>query len=254
MSVGATLYMRNSTIANNRGNGASVGAGLYCAAAAVCNLGNNILADNIATSNPDLFVVPGGTLDSVGGNLVESTMGYNNGAFDQPNDLLNVDPMLMVLADNGGNVPTMRIEGNSPAANAGWNPGAIDPFTGFALTTDARGEGFPRIQSGVVDKGAFEVPGTTAARVSISGRVLANRRALRNARVVLTDQYGASRTVTTGSFGHFMFEGIDAGQTVVIRVVSRRYQFNAQVMVVVDNLTDLEFNAIEEQRPIDTAH
>src|SRR5690606_11816959 len=64
-------------------------------------------------------------------------------------DLLNVDPLLAALADNGGPTLTHAIGSNSPARNAGDNPGAP--------ATDQRG--LTRVVGGVIDIGAVEFQG-----------------------------------------------------------------------------------------------
>jgi hypothetical protein len=83
----------------------------------------------------------------------------------------------------------------------------------------------------------------TAASVSISGRVLAeNKRGLANATVYLTKANGATLTRRTSTFGHYRFDDIEAGQTVIISVVSKRYQFSPQFVNVMAELTELNFS------------
>ncbi|MGH9947716.1 MAG: FG-GAP-like repeat-containing protein, partial [Pyrinomonadaceae bacterium] len=85
---------------------------------------------------------------------------------------------------------------------------------------------------------------STAANVSVSGRVLtADGRGLRNAIVTLTDQQGVTRRSITSSFGYYRFEDIEAGQTYVVAVSSKRYQFTPRVISVTDELNDLNFTA-----------
>lgn len=83
----------------------------------------------------------------------------------------------------------------------------------------------------------------TAASVSISGRVrTANGSGLSNAIVYLADtSSGNIRTTRTGSFGYYRFDEIQAGQTVVIGVNSKRYQFEPRVLSIAEDLTDLDF-------------
>jgi hypothetical protein len=90
---------------------------------------------------------------------------------------------------------------------------------------------------------AFFAP--TAAGVSISGCVLVGNSGLRNAFVMLTDTAGNVRTVRTSVFGYYRFDDIEAGQTVVLSVVSKRFQFAPQVVSVNDDLTELNFTAQE---------
>ena len=83
----------------------------------------------------------------------------------------------------------------------------------------------------------------TAAGVSVSGRVLtsADGRGLRNAMVTLTDQSGHIRTALTGRSGYYHFEDVEAGQTYVVAVRSRRFTFTPQALQVNDNLTGVDF-------------
>ncbi len=83
----------------------------------------------------------------------------------------------------------------------------------------------------------------TAAGVNISGRVLssAGGRGLTGAAVRLTDQNGITRTVVTGRLGTFAFDDVEPGQTYVVSVASRRFNFAPRVIQVVDNVVGLEF-------------
>ncbi|MFM9903957.1 MAG: pre-peptidase C-terminal domain-containing protein [Pyrinomonadaceae bacterium] len=84
----------------------------------------------------------------------------------------------------------------------------------------------------------------TAAGVSVSGRVLtADGRGVRNARVTILDRRGIARNVATGPFGYYRFDNVDTGQSYVVSVVSRRFNFESQVIQVNDNLADLDFIA-----------
>ena len=65
-----------------------------------------------------------------------------------PGDTITADPMLAPLAANGGLTLTHALMTGSPAINRGI-PGTFD--------YDQRGPGFPRVQNGVADIGAFEV-------------------------------------------------------------------------------------------------
>lgn len=85
---------------------------------------------------------------------------------------------------------------------------------------------------------------TSSAGVEVSGRVLtADGRGLRNARVSIVDASGGRRTVTTGSFGNYRFDDIEAGGTYVVTVDSKRYSFAPRVLAVADTLTDVNFLA-----------
>jgi hypothetical protein len=73
----------------------------------------------------------------------------------------------------------------------------------------------------------------TAAPVNLSGRVFNPAGSgLVNGLVTLTDSQGMSRSVLTGTFGYFRFEGVDAGEIYVVSVSSKRYQYEPQVINV----------------------
>jgi hypothetical protein len=90
------------------------------------------------------------------------------------------------------------------------------------------------------------VVGTTAASVSISGRVLTNsKRGLSNALVYLRDQEGNTRTRRTNSFGYYRFADIPVGQTYTISVIAKKYSFTqpTQLLSLVGDTDDVNFVA-----------
>jgi len=90
----------------------------------------------------------------------------------------------------------------------------------------------------------------TAAMVSISGRVhTVDGAGLRNAVVTLVDASGVTRNARTSSFGYYRFDDIEAGQTVILNVRSKLYQFAPQVVSVTDNIAGLDFLPLGENTP-----
>jgi plastocyanin domain-containing protein len=86
----------------------------------------------------------------------------------------------------------------------------------------------------------------TAASVSVSGRVLTpDGRGLTNATVILTDSNRNIQTTRTSTFGYYRFDEVEAGQTYIFSVRSKRYQFTPQVVTVMEDLSDLNFTAQE---------
>jgi hypothetical protein len=86
----------------------------------------------------------------------------------------------------------------------------------------------------------------SAANVSVSGRVLtADGRGIRNTVVILTDPKGVSRTVTTSTFGYYRFDEVPSGETYVLSVSSKRYQFESRIVAVQDEIANLDFIAQE---------
>lgn len=85
-----------------------------------------------------------------------------------------------------------------------------------------------------------------SAVVGISGRVYTSEgRGVRNARVVLIDRMGISRTVNTNSYGCYSFYDVQAGETYVLTVTSKQYRFAAQMLLLNDETTDFDFIASE---------
>jgi hypothetical protein len=84
--------------------------------------------------------------------------------------------------------------------------------------------------------------GPTAATASISGRVIAPQRlGSTSAVVTLTDSNGNARTVKTGKAGRFTFADVAVGETYIISVQLKGYQYQPQVITVTEDLTDLNF-------------
>ncbi len=81
---------------------------------------------------------------------------------------------------------------------------------------------------------------TTAASVSVSGRVIApNRRGLSNAIVTLTEADGTIRTTRTGSLGYYRFMDVSAGQSIIVAVSYKRYTFQPTIVNLAEDIEDL---------------
>ncbi|MFN0141118.1 MAG: SdrD B-like domain-containing protein [Pyrinomonadaceae bacterium] len=88
----------------------------------------------------------------------------------------------------------------------------------------------------------------TAANVSVEGRVLLSAgNGVRNATIILTEADGTQHVATTGSFGYYRFNEIEAGQTVVVSIRSKRFTFNpsSRVITLSDSVANLDFIAEE---------
>jgi|GEM_PF-3296064 len=86
----------------------------------------------------------------------------------------------------------------------------------------------------------------TAASVSVGGRVsTSGGRGISKALVSITNQNGETQTVSTDSFGYYRFDEISVGETYIITVRHKRYQFtnNSQVLTVFEDTNDVNFTA-----------
>ena len=151
--------LTNVTVSGNSAN--SGGGGVYNSGG-TATLVNVTLGDNTATlgggiSNPAGTVTLTNTLvaNSTGGNcngaITSSGNNLDSGstcAFAGAGDLSNQDPLLGVLANNGGATQTRALPAGSPAIDAGNN--AACP------ATDQRGAARPFPAAGNCDIGAFE--------------------------------------------------------------------------------------------------
>lgn len=216
------------------GNSAARGGGIFSDFADPNNglgLQNTIIANSAAGG--DCFR-QSGTVDAYY-NLIEDVLGCINGA-----NFYNLtgDPNLGPLANNGGATQTHTLLPGSIAIDAGYSTNTTDQRS---LMRPVDLTGYPNTSNGA-DIGAFEVQAPTAASVSIGGRVLVGKGSnLRNAIVTLTDSSGATRTARTSSFGYYRFDGIAAGQTVIITVVSKRFTFAPRVVSVAEDIAELDF-------------
>ncbi|MET0754141.1 MAG: alpha-amylase family glycosyl hydrolase, partial [Pyrinomonadaceae bacterium] len=87
----------------------------------------------------------------------------------------------------------------------------------------------------------------TAANVSIGGRVVtAKGNGIGKIQVSLTDTNGNIKRALTNPFGYYYFEGMAAGETYIISVRNKRYQFvaPAQFVFAVEDLTEVNFTAV----------
>ncbi|MBX3243636.1 MAG: carboxypeptidase regulatory-like domain-containing protein, partial [Acidobacteria bacterium] len=95
-----------------------------------------------------------------------------------------------------------------------------------------------------VSAGSFN-PAPSAGLGAVNGRVFANGTAgLLNATVTITDANGNSRVSRTGSFGYFSFEGLMSGETYVVSVTSRNFQYAPQVVTLADSMAEVTFMPI----------
>jgi parallel beta-helix repeat protein len=133
--IAGTIAVLNSTVAFNTAS--TDGGGLADSATVT----SSIVAKNTAPSGHDVY-----SSSVCNNSLIGNTSGSGiTGA----NNLLNVDPMLGPLANNGGPTLTHALMSGSPAINAGSNPAV--------LVNDQRGVGFYRSSGGKTDIGAYEM-------------------------------------------------------------------------------------------------
>lgn len=169
------------------------------------------------------FSISGGTPQSI---VVEGS-GFATGAVSA-NDLYLLGPEPGLSSGSTVVLSAGTVTTNNNVTNA-------KPANGSFTTFIADGNGVRCSSNGVA-----MMP--TAASVSISGRVVTGSgRGLANALVYLTDQNGNIQVSRTRSFGYYRFEDVPAGQTAIVTVVSKRFQFAPQVLNLNEEATQLNF-------------
>lgn len=241
--IGAGTTLTNVTVATNF---ASFASGYWNNDIRASFLRNTIIAGNDGGSTaPDVFGLFSNSFNNLIGKADGST-GLTDGANGNIVGTIAVplDPKIMPLADNGGATQTHRLMSDSPAINAGSNALAIDQ-NNMALTTEQRGVGFPRINGGTVDIGAFESSSPTAASISIGGRVkTATGRGIFGVRITLTNAFGNQSSAITNAFGYYRFQNVPAGETYIIEARHKLYSFAPQVINLTEDFGELNFTAL----------
>ncbi|NER78777.1 MAG: hypothetical protein F6K42_04205, partial [Leptolyngbya sp. SIO1D8] len=155
ISASHTTTITTSTFADNTSG--SGGDGISATNSSTATLANTIVANG--TSQTD---VRGNVSTFLGVNIVED--GSKTGT-----NILNVDPLLGNLQDNGGSTLTHALLTGSPAigaADSGELPTETDlgidvdqdgTIESTAISVDQRGNGFDRISGTALDIGAFEL-------------------------------------------------------------------------------------------------
>ncbi len=206
---------------------------------------NSIVAGNNGVStSPDVTNSTGG-LNSEGNNII-GNVGTSTGWI--ASDLLNINPMLGMLADNGGFGMTFLPMAGSPAIDGGQNC-VVDLTCATnnppqAVTTDQRGVARP--SGAAVDIGSVEVA-SMPSNATISGRVLAPGGVARSrVTVTLSDMSGVIKTTLSNNFGYFTFTNVSTGQTYSLSGESKQYNFTAQNVMVNGDVTGLTLTATSE--------
>jgi hypothetical protein len=136
--------VKYATIANNYAY--DQGGGIYNTSTS-CSIDNSILAGN--ENQTGLYQDLRGSADCDVSNTLLAGAKYSDYT-DGGGNILDTDPLLEPLSDNGGNGGwTHALQSGSPAIDAG-NAGSNVP------DFDQRGPAYPRIRNGVLDMGALE--------------------------------------------------------------------------------------------------
>ncbi|QDS97964.1 choice-of-anchor Q domain-containing protein [Adhaeretor mobilis] len=159
-----SVSVRNSTITRNYSM-QGIGGGIFAASRnsnPSLAVGQSIISGNSDVGvSSDVYASTAGVI--LNHSLIGDTTGSGIDATTGAGNLLNIDPLLGPLADNGGPTQTHALLPGSPAIDAG-DIGIVDP-----PMYDQRGAPFNRIVDGnvpadvVIDIGAYEAQGVPSA-------------------------------------------------------------------------------------------
>lgn len=197
---------------------------------------NSIVAGNNGTAaSPDVTNSAGG-LNSEGSNIVGVT-GTSTGWV--ASDQLDTDPLLGMLADNGGPTHTFLPMAGSPAINMG-DDCVLDLSCAtnnppLVVTADQRG--FNRPSGSAIDIGAVEVilPANVGGRVVVPGGSLGFPVFLS-----ISDGMGVVQVTRTNPLGYFNFRDIEPGQAYTIAAASKEISFDPVMVDVNGDVTDIQ--------------
>lgn len=146
-----------------------------------------------------------------------------------------------------------RTQANGPSASDSPGPAFTSLSAAFASMDPANINGTwilhfldcAASDTGTVSAASLTINPTLAGDVVLGGRILsAGGMGLRGAVVTISGgSLAEPQTVVTGTFGHYLFDGLDAGQTYVVSVAAKRYTFQTPAMLVsLDNdLSEVNF-------------
>ncbi len=178
---------------------------------------------NPAVNNLDLELTMGAT--TFRGNVFSGANSVSGGSADTIN---NAESIFLPAGTTGVFTVTVRatnIAGNGVPGNA-----------------DATDQDFALV---IYNASPFS---PTAAEVSVSGQVKrAGGYGVSGARVTLAGPGGEVRTVITNPFGFYNFDNVPVGQTYVVSVSHKRFQFAepTQLVNVQDQMTGVDFVTLE---------
>ncbi|BAZ84514.1 hypothetical protein NIES806_07030 [Dolichospermum compactum NIES-806] len=184
------------------------------------NLKNSIVAGNIGGS-PDLDGNINGNNNNLIGNLSRASGTVGTGT-----DIVNVNPKLGPLQDNGNGIFTHALLSGSPAINKGNNALITtdvfdidgDGNNSENIPFDNRGSGYTRISGGTVDIGAFEFqPALVFTPIESAG----NTKLVKDSTNKYFTQIGTNTPNTIKNGGQQIYQDIYSGwQTLAAETVN----------------------------------
>lgn len=175
-------------------------------------------------ANPDNSLTRNWTLNPSTGGITQANIRFDYQQSDVP------------VTANEASFAFLRRNGLS---TIGFTPTTIDTTNNFFTLNEVT----------VFSDWSLGILNTTAASANIGGRVLDDAgRGISRARLTLIDFNGNTRSAMTNPFGFYRFDAVEVGETYIISVAHKSYQFAnpTQAVFVLGNLSDIDFTAINQ--------
>jgi hypothetical protein len=238
ITAGTGNAIRPNAIFNNTGAGIDLGApGATANDANDPDTGPNNLQNKpvITTANTNEFI--SGTLNSTPSTTF---------AIDF---YVNIPPDTAATAEGRTYIGSVTTATNA-SGNATFNFATTVPLSvGQFVTATATATGTSPFAPQAIgdssehsDAAAVVLAPPTAASVTVAGRIVSGKNTgISKAYVYLTNSRGETRIVQTSAFGYYKFDEVSAGETYIISVFHRLYQFQSQSITVNEAVENVDF-------------
>lgn len=196
-------------------------------------------------------MTPNGTVFAASGNSdMPGVTVTGIAAGDTVLDILGSTPNGGSFADRSGQKVCSNVDDETTCTrgrrffNDAFDIGASGTLENPLVASLVAGWEMTRVANWVMQATVIKAALTTAASVTVSGRVLTGKnRGVAGAVVYLTDSNGETRSARTNTFGFYRFDNVAAGQTATLEVRSKRFSFPPQAINVNADLSELNFIA-----------
>ena len=130
-------------------------------------------------------------------------------------------------------------------------PAATTISFGNVPVSDFVGDIFGNTLTTTFTSAPISILGTTAATVSVSGRVVTQAgRGISGVQLSLTDSNGQTRTAVSTSFGYYHFDAVRTGETYILSANGKHYTFSQplQVLNINEETDEVNFIANSEKK------
>lgn len=225
---------------------------------------NQLVTVNVSAPHLNCLVGSSFNIPVTTGDLSPGTVGTNVISYQfilnyDPNVIVPQNPAVSVagtISDNRAVTINQLVPGTLQVVVFGANPfvgagtlfnfrftavGTVGQTSPLTWNTFMFNEGDP---ADATTNGSVTLTVVTAASASVSGRVLTqNGAGLRNAVVTMTNAQGIVKRTISSSMGYYSFDEIQTGQTYIIEVASKRFQFTPRALTVDGDITNWDLIA-----------